>query len=344
MKTASNITHSSKKFSQPSTISKPSQIRISAYSRLLKSIAITMLVAGLTTAQALTPAGPKRPATVPADYVITPFGYFHPSCVTHLAEGDVVRQDENAIEHANGTYDNIHVCAYAHYKADGEKVTGDERAVKPPSIGHAWVEYASTTTTSAYGAIYAQWNVPPAPHNNDSQTLYFFNGLEDYNDVVSILQPVLGWNSDYANSWGIASWNCCARGTTWEAPPARVNVGDLILGIVEMNCAAGTETCTSWTVATDDATNGNYSELKNTSNSGQTFNWAFGGVLEVYNIAQCGDYPGGGDPIDFYEQHLWNDAFVQIPNPAWTITNLSRGLNPQCNYGGSLPQEVILTN
>src|SRR5580700_10471927 len=81
----------------------------------------------MTAAQALPLAGPKRPATVPAGYVITPFGYFDPSCVTHLAKGDVLRQDEKAIEHANGTYDTMRVCAYAHYTADGEKVTGDER-------------------------------------------------------------------------------------------------------------------------------------------------------------------------------------------------------------------------
>jgi hypothetical protein len=78
---------------------------ISTYSRLLKSIVFTMLVARLAAAQV--PAGPNRPAAVPAVYVITPFGYFHPSCVNHLAEGDVLLQDEKAIQHANGTYDTI---------------------------------------------------------------------------------------------------------------------------------------------------------------------------------------------------------------------------------------------
>ena len=58
--------------------------RISAYSRLLKSITVVMLVAGATAAQAQIPAALKRPATVPADYVITPFGYFYPSCVNAL--------------------------------------------------------------------------------------------------------------------------------------------------------------------------------------------------------------------------------------------------------------------
>src|ERR1700726_121067 len=76
--------------------------RISTYSRLLMSIVFTMLVAGLAEAQA--PAGPKRPAAVPADFVVTPFGYFHPSCVNHLAKGDVLWQDENAIQRANRTY------------------------------------------------------------------------------------------------------------------------------------------------------------------------------------------------------------------------------------------------
>ncbi len=54
----------------------------------------TMLVAGLTAAHALTPAGPKRPATVPEDFVVTPFGLFHPSCVRQLGQGDVLHEDE----------------------------------------------------------------------------------------------------------------------------------------------------------------------------------------------------------------------------------------------------------
>jgi hypothetical protein len=310
-------------------------------STLLNSIPITLLVAALTAAQALAPAGPKRPATVPSGYVITPFGYFHPSCVGHLAKGDVVRQDEKAIRHANGTSDDMHVCAYPHYKADGEKVTGDEKAVDQPTISHAWVEYAATTTTSSYGFMYAYWNVPPAPSSNDGQTVYLFNGMEDYNDVVTIIQPVLGWNSDYASAWGIASWNCCVTGTAYEATPTPVHSGDLILGYMFHTCAAETKPCSSWDIVTYDVTTGGESELINTSSFGQTFNWAFGGVLEVYNIAQCGDYPSNGS-INFYDQGLYNDLFAHIANPAWKVTNLSSGLTPQCGYGGSLPQEVIL--
>jgi hypothetical protein len=230
-------------------------------SRLLKSIAITMLVAGLPAAQAQSPAGPKRPATVPADYVITPFGYFHPSCVTHLAKGDVVRQDENAIQHANGTSDNIPGCAYAHYTADGEKLTGDERAVKPPTISHAYIEYASATTSSSYGYLQAYWNVPPAPKANDGQTLYLFPGLVDYNIGTIIIQPVLGWNADYRSAWGIASWNCCASGNIFEAAPTKVKSGDTINGYMFDTCGSGTLSCPSRDIVTWDVTSGNFSEL-----------------------------------------------------------------------------------
>ena len=322
--------------------------RISTYSQLLKSIVFTMLVAGLTAAQA--PAGPRRPAAVPADFVITPFGYYHPSCVNHLAKGDVLLQDEKAIQRTNGTHENIPQCAYPHYRADGEKVVGDERAVKDPNISHAWIESASVTTTSSYGFLYGFWNVPPAPIDNDGQTVFFFNGLEDINDVVTIIQPVLGWNDDYASAWGIASWNCCVNGAVNEGTPLPVSSGDLIYGYMFDTCKAGTKSCSSWDIVTWDLTIGDFSELIDTSSYGQTFNWAFGGVLEVYNIVQCGDYPdgvddgyyGGGPAINFYNQGLFNDKFVQIAKPAWKI-GVASGLSPSCSYGGSLPEQVILT-
>ena len=316
--------------------------RISAHSRLLNSVAITALVAGLTAAQALTPAGEKRPASVPANYLITPFGYFEPSCVSHLAQGDEVRKDEKAIRHANGSYDNISTCAFPHFKSSGEKVVGDEVATsKQPSIGHAWVEYASTTTRTSYAYMYAYWTVPPAPSVNNGQTVYLFPGMEDYNDVVTIIQPVLGWNSDYASAWGIASWNCCVAGTVFEAPPTRVNAGDSILGYMYDTCASGTLSCPTWDIVTYDLTLGKYSELLNTSAHGQTFNWAFAGALEVYNIYQCGNYPTNGS-ISFHDIGLYNDSWVPINDPIWTVSNASSGLTPQCGYGGTVPQQVTL--
>ncbi|HEY9126461.1 MAG TPA: hypothetical protein VIM62_05000 [Acidobacteriaceae bacterium] len=322
--------------------------RIAIYSRVSKSIAFTMLIAGLTAAQALTPAGSKRPAAVPAEFVITPYGYFHPSCVTRLDKGDEVRKDENVIRHANGAYDSIHVCGFPHFNNKGEKVSDTETAdvkastVKQPTISHAWVEYSSVTTSSSYGELAAEWTVPPAPTTNNGQTVYLFPGMEDYADVVTIIQPVLGWNSDFASAWGIASWNCCKSGTVFEATPQRVNPGDTIYGAMWDTCAAGTLSCPTWDILTYDLTNGKYSELLNTSSQGQTFNWAFAGALEVYNIVQCSNYPPNGS-ISFHNLYLYNNSFNRIVSPNWSVSNTSSGLTPQCSYGGSISQQINLT-
>jgi hypothetical protein len=314
---------------------------------IVVALAAVSVVSFMTAAQSQSLAGPKRPAAVPADFVVTPFGYFHPSCVNHLAKGDVLLQDEGAIQRSNGTYENIRECAYPHFEADGTKVVGDVRPTgdgkaEPPYIGHSWIEYAGIHDSANYGQIYSEWDVPPAPTSKDGQIVYLFNGLEQYSGDVTIIQPVLGWNSDYASAWGIASWNCCKKGTVQEATPAPVKPGDHLEGYVFNNCSAGTSKCSSWTIVIADEENGKSSQL-NTSNFGQTFNWAFGGVLEVYYITKCSDYPRadylGG--IGFYNQSVLNDEFVSI-TPAWTVTNVSGGLTPQCNYGGSLPKQVIL--
>jgi hypothetical protein len=290
---------------------------------------------------AAAPTRSRLPAGVPADFAITPFGYYHPSCVNHLSKGDVLRQNEQAIQRANGTHENIRACAYPHYRADGEKVIGDERDVQQPNISHSWIVSASITTSSAYGSVYAEWLVPPAPSKNDGQTLFFFNGLMDIHDQATIIQPVLGWNADYASGWGIAAWNCCLKGTVWEGTPARVNSGDHLIGSVAASHSCnGSPTCSTWYINIFDEQNQKSSELT-TSNDGQTFNWAFGGVLEVYNVVQCADYPYT-DGISFFNQYVSNDQFVPI-SPAWNKTNWSSGLTPQCNYGASFPQQVHLT-
>jgi hypothetical protein len=38
-------------------------------------------------------AGPNRPLQVPDAFVITPFGYFHPSCVLRLEEAETLLAD-----------------------------------------------------------------------------------------------------------------------------------------------------------------------------------------------------------------------------------------------------------
>jgi hypothetical protein len=284
-------------------------------------------------------AGAHRPAAVPEEYVITPFGYSHPSCVIQLAKRDTVVKDGPAIQHSDGTLDNIPACNYTHFTARGEVVAAG--AAEKPTIGHSWIENYNVTTSTSYGGIVQTWSVPPNPRSNDGQTLFFFPGLEDINDVVTILQPVLGWNA-FSNfrGWSIASWNCCYNGVSLYSSPMGVSAGDFISGEVFSNCNSGTLTCPTWFVMTED-TEGGMTTLNSTSNYGQTFNWAFGIALEVYNVVQCSDYPPNGS-LTFYGA-LYDINFDPIDAPSWRIgygaTGLGSspsGLSPQCNYGGQV--------
>jgi hypothetical protein len=298
---------------------------------------LTLLASTMAYAQVT--AGPNSPPGVPDWYLITPFGYFHPSCVRQLAEGETLLAGGSVIQHADGTFDNVPACGYPHYTARGEVVVAGAARAEPPTISHSWIVDGRATTSTAYGQISVTWTVPPAPTSKDGQTVYFFPGFEDIKDVESILQPVLGWNADFSKAWGIASWNCCIKGVTWESTPKPVTSGDAILGTVASTCGAGKLTCPLWNVITRDKTSGKSTKLPNTPSKGQTFNLAFGGVLEVYNVARCSDYPPSGSLA--FNVALYDDDFLQISNPGWSISDDAKGLTPQCNYGGNVAAKQV---
>jgi len=288
--------------------------------RLLSLLAVFV---STSAALAVTPAG------VPEGYVVTPFGYYHSSCVRQLAEGDVLKSDELVIQHADGALDGMRACAYPHYTASGEAIAAD---AKDPSIEHSWIDGAYAETKTSYGGLITKWTVPPAPKSHDGQTIYFFPGLEDYDGVKTIIQPVLGWNAYYKNEWGIASWNCCTKGTVYVSTPQPAKAGDAILGGMYDNCKAGTLECSSWDVITEDVASHKTTKLTNTSNFKQTFNWGFATVLEVYNVVRCSDYPPT-DRLTSSEIALYNDQFKQV-SPNWVPFVFDK-VTPQCGYGAS---------
>jgi hypothetical protein len=302
---------------------------------LLEMILTMSLALGVAipTAQAQKPAGPNRPATVPDGFVITPFGYFHPSCVRGVDSEDTVLAD-GRVQHADGTVDaNAPVCNYPHYTAGGETIAA---GLKQPSITHSWIESANAiNTTSSFGKLTAYWTVPPAPTMDDRQTVFLFPGMEDYNDVQTIIQPVLGWDAGFFGAnWSIASWNCCPGGTTNHSTPLRVNSGDTIFGTIQSNSTTGTSHET-WSITTEDITLGISTMLRKTPSEGQIFTWAQGGALEVYEIVQCSDYPPNNS-VAFYDLALYDHNFNRYPNPGWGLFNYATGLTPQCSYGGKM--------
>lgn len=242
---------------------------------------------------------PALPSGVPPEYVVTPNGFFHPSCV-HRIDGDETLRADGLIVRNDGSQRRVASCAYPHYAPDGTQLFRDAvpplpaaGAPQPPTI-NGWVAYAHYVLPSATaaGLIKAQMSVPDPPTIHANQVDYFFPGLEDVENVQTIVQPVLGWNAFNDQGWTIASWNCCLNGETWHSSPVAVDAGTTVEGTVKgSSCHSGV--CDNWTIVTRDPVNDHDTTL-NTSSYGQAFDWVFGAVLEAYGITQCGHLPASG--------------------------------------------------
>jgi len=104
--------------------------------------------------RAQAPAGKNRPAGVPEEYVITPFGYFHPSCVLQIAKGETLLADGRVLQHADGTLEDLPACEYPHYVASGEIAGAGVTKVESPTID-GWVEYASQTIGTEFYELFS---------------------------------------------------------------------------------------------------------------------------------------------------------------------------------------------
>jgi hypothetical protein len=111
--------------------------------------------------------------------------------------------------------------------------------------------------------------------------------------------------------------------------PESVAAGDTIVGTVSGACAAG-KICSTWNIATVDKTNGRQSTLKQTSSFGQTFDWAFAGVVEVYGVSACDQYSANGF-VDFTAGSLLDVQDKPIARPGWQASGLLQDSAPPCN-------------
>ena len=164
-----------------------------------------------------------------ADYVRTPNGYFHTSCVQHVDQSEELLAD-GSILRADGRIRAVAGCAYPHFLKSGVRVEASESAVHLPEVYNGYLQLVSATVASGTDELTADMTVPSIPTSRSGQTLYFFPGLQDSRNVITILQPVLGWDGYGANNWTIASWNCCKSGTTYVGNNVVVNPGDVIYG------------------------------------------------------------------------------------------------------------------
>ncbi len=311
-------------------------------------------------AEAAVPAAPAalgtppsvRPPTVPDDYVATPNGFFHRSCVIELAQDETIGADHK-IHRADGRTRDITPCDHPRYDRAGHVIptggaaaTGAGRAATTGSApGHTpstdgWVEAAGNADNGPLNWVAGNFTVPSNPAMASSQLLYYFPGLQPTvtGTEFTIMQPVLQY---WAGQWSAASWNCCVDGVTAHSPEIAVNPGDTLYGYIQGNNCDGSGFCTDWQVYTGDWSTGGSTTL-NTNSYGSVMGWAFGGVLEAYGIDDCAEYPTSGG-ISFTNLQVRNAKYLSV-YPVWS-TDAPTDKVPNCPYSISSPDTstVILS-
>jgi hypothetical protein len=269
----------------------------------------------------------RRPAGVPAEYVVTPNGLFHPSCVVKVeddqrlsASGAVLRVDGSVAQPAGG-------CTYPRFIVHGDAIERVEPGMRPEYSGWVARSDSNSNITPPAGSSSAIFTVPSGPTTKSGQVLYYFPGLEDGGAVQTILQPVLAWNGFNDSRWTMTNWNCCKSGKTWHGSTILVSTGDRIKGTMKgSGCTGGV--CANWQIVSIDKTTGQKTTF-NTESYGQAFDWYFGGVKEVYFVTQCSHYPANGS-ITFKRVHFYDVNGVETTPSDWN--HWVAGGVPPCNY------------
>jgi hypothetical protein len=278
--------------------------------------------------------------SVSADYVPTPLGMFHKSCVRRLPSGSHVLQDGSV-------------------SLDGKQIEGpSECRFKPltfnrldrippgPCTGSAACWAASSTTfagTNAWGfnwfnLLQGKWLVPSNPASNGA-LLYYFNGMQTPGTNPTIIQPVLQWGTGPAgggNKWTVGAWYVGTNGVMNVSSLMDVATDDIIVGTMTgFPCDSTTGICT-WQVRAARYQSTTYmGAVEINATASDKMNFAAKAVKEAYSVTSCGQYPTS-DGILFYDQALW------MPGPAtsnfndvtssqnWSNSVVS-GLSPSCS-------------
>lgn len=303
---------------------------------VLRTIAVLAVAVALPASAMAAGQAPLRipPGNVPAAYVPTPFGWFHPSCVVAIGNDEVVNRQLGRIERRDGGTRTVPACAHARYDRRGKLVSASE---SPPPTANGWLASLQTpalATAPAVDWVEARWTVPDSPATGGA-TVYFFPGIEPLPNATHILQPVLGYNhyvSPPNNTWSIASWDCCTLGgNASHSPFITVHPGQQIYGIMTgANCDTG-GVCGTWTVTTS-APSG-YSTTYTATGNTQVMNWVFAGALETYFVDSCTQLPTSNSVT-------FTSVAVQALNPLrWLTPQLtpvvSSSVTPNCSVSAT---------
>lgn len=184
-----------------------------------------------------------------------------------------------------------------------------------PDLGSGWIAYAywNNGTGSSITSFRTAWRVPPPPASGTSQTIFLFNGIQNYGMNYGILQPVLQWGVSAAGGgayWSIANWYVTSGGAAFHSPLARVNPGDRVVGVMRLAGQSGS------TFNYTSEFEGQPATLLSIQGIAELL-WC-NETLEAYDIDQCSNYPNT-QRTTF--ESIQIQTGTSVPPVSWTPVN-----------------------
>lgn len=238
------------------------------------------------------------PSVVAALY--TPQGERHESCVVQVPESSVMIPIDGGIElhHADSTVETIPTPSHCHTDTVALKMAG---AIEP----NQWIDEAGYTFNDGFSVMSGYNNIPDAPQLTPG-TDYWFLGMQNMRGgPVSILQPVLTYNSE---GWTAASWACCPSNIT--------TTGNTISAGKEGDRMFGSMVRTkydTWQILTE--INGQTSTL-NAQAGPWAYTWAVA-TFEDYGVSQCSQLP---QEAVVFDTIILKDENGQPVTPSWDLS------------------------
>src|SRR5438093_882792 len=130
------------------------------------------IVNGSPRAATISAASTSKSIGIQDDYILTPAGWYHRSCVHEIAAGAVVHRRQGIVQRRDGSTYQLPTCLYP---PRGVRRQGNRQ----PPTDTGWMEWASVSQPagSSYSALNATWTVPNSPFVG-GQLFYTFQRLQ----------------------------------------------------------------------------------------------------------------------------------------------------------------------
>jgi hypothetical protein len=287
----------------------------------------------------------------PADeYVQTPVGRFHQSCVHEVPnEGEV--DLAGAIYLHGQMIQPARRCAFRSFVADRRVARRIEERVstiedRVPTV-NGWVSSIEAPAVNLgvrppwFNGLESTMFVPGgAPVVKLFQTLYYFVSMTPA-DGKAILQPVIQWGTGKAGGgqkWTAAVWLVNRARQAFHSTLVNVTAGESLRGSV----LHVPRFCTNAGVCMWDLkiTRNGTTITSMRINSAETYTLAQKAVMEAYEVTACNQLPSTGSAV-FHLTSLYEPAFTldsrQDVTTSLAWRSIINSVSPWCNYGTVLP-------